>query len=269
MDQRLRICSLRAGSSPDEHGHDLPPCGNSSARLAGKGSPSASSPRWGRSTKATSRSCGWRARDLRIRRRFDLRQPAPVRAGRGPRPLSPAASRRTPPRSSGRARTSLYLPDAAVFYPPGFLDGGRGRPASRKAARAPRGPATFAESRPSSPSSSSRSRRTSPSSDERTSSRSPWSGGWSRDLDFPDPTRSRRDGPRAGRPRPLLAQRLSLAGRAAAGRRGSRRALFEARDRVAAGRARRRRSSSRRARRELEAAGLAVDYVEVVDRRTR
>ncbi len=49
-------------------------------------------------------------RDVRLRRRLDLRQPAPVRPERGPRPLSARGRRRTRPSSSGRAWTCSTCP---------------------------------------------------------------------------------------------------------------------------------------------------------------
>ena len=90
------------------------------ARRAAPAARSASCRRWASSTRATSRSCARARRGLRPRRRLAVREPGPVRPGRGPRRLP--ARRGARPRRSPRPRawTSCSRPPVEEVYPDGL-----------------------------------------------------------------------------------------------------------------------------------------------------
>ena len=217
----------------------------------------------GRAARGPSLARAAREAPRAVRRRLDLRQPAPVRAERGFRPLSPARSRRRRACSHARAWT------CSTFRTPRASTRRTSRrasrsAASRRAARARAGPGHFSRSRdgrrealPPGPARRRRLRPQGPPAGRRRAAADPRPR-------LSDPARRRRDRARAGRPRAVVPQRLPLAGGAPARRRSLALALRRARPRRAR-RARRAGSLEVDVLRQLEAAGLAVDYVEAVD----
>ena len=203
---------------------------------------------------------------VRVRRRLDLRQPAPVRRRARTSRATRATRRATPRLLESEGADLLYLPDPErasirrTSRPPsrsaGVSEGGEG-------ARRPghfRGVATVVAKlflqvaagrrrlRPQGPAAA----RRHPPDGARP--------GLPVRLVVGDTVRE------SGRPRDVLAQRVPLAGGARSARRLSR-TLFAARARAGRGEPTRGRSR-RMPRRQLEAAGLAVDYVEAVDAET-
>ena len=223
----------------------------------------ASSRRWARSTRGISRSCAWRApmrpssssRSSSTRCSSGRTRTSPATRGakaedarlaraRGRRPALPAGRRDASTRRTSRPRVEVG----------GVSEGGEG---ARAARALPRRRDRRREALPAGPPRRRRLRPKGPAAGRRRPPHDPRPR-------LSDPARRRRDGPRAGRPRAVLAQRLPLARGAAAAPPISRRALFAARG-AARPREPRRRTLEAEALRQLEAAGLAVDYVEVVD----
>ena len=171
----------------------------------------------------------------RLRRRHDLREPAAVRRGRGPRPL-PARSRRRPRavRAEGvdvrvRAVASPRCTRAARRSRPCTSTGSPPTCAARPARR------TSTASRRSSRSCSRSSGRARRSSVARTRSSSRWSRGMVEDLEPAGRGRRLPDRARARRARPVEPQRLPLARRSAGPRSCSRARCGAAADAVVAG----------------------------------
>ena len=203
-----------------------------------------------------------RAPGRRRHRRVDLREPAAVRPGRGPRPLPAAAggrsrglprggrragvparasrtcTRRAPTRRSPRARSATQLEGAV-----------RPGPLRRRAHRG-------GEAVPH------RRARTSPSSGRRTTSSSSLIKKMVRDLDFPLAVVGVPDRARARRARPVQPQRLPLRRRPAARRHAAARAGRGGRR---CRRAARTRCWTPPARCSAAEPALAVDYLELRD----
>ena len=228
---------------------------------APRASPSASSRRWGRCTKAISPSCGGRERPADT---WSFRSSSTRSSSRRARTSTaiPGASGTTPRCSRRRARTCSTCRDASELYPPGFstsIEVARVSHGGEGAARPGhfRGVATvvaklFLQVQPDAAFFGRKDlqqvaviRR------------------MARDLDFPisievGETVREPDGlALSSRNAYLSADERQIAA-------GFPAVLFEARDRVAAGE-RRAGQLEKDTRLDLESAGLAVDYVEVVD----